>query len=67
MQLKTWAMAAAISAVGLATLAHSGATGVMKERMDTMGEMGDEMKRLTPMMRGQTAYTRTSCATRLTR
>lgn len=56
MQLKTWAMAAAISAVGLATLAHSGATGVMKERMDTMGEMGDEMKRLTPMMRGQTAY-----------
>lgn len=56
MQMKIWITAVAISAVGLAALAHSGATGVMKERMDAMGEMGDAMKRLTPMMRGQTAY-----------
>ncbi len=54
--MKIWITAIAISGVGLAALAHSGATGVMKERMDAMGEMGDAMKRLAPMMRGQTGY-----------
>ncbi len=56
MKAKFWISAFAASSVGLAALAHSGATGVMKERMDAMGEMGDEMKRLAPMMRGQTEY-----------
>ena len=56
MNAKIWMTALVASSVGLAALAHSGATGVMKERMDAMGEMGDEMKRLAPMMRGQTAY-----------
>lgn len=56
MGLKIWIPAIAMASVGLAALAHSGATGVMKERMDAMGEMGDAMKVLTPMMRGQTAY-----------
>ena len=56
MNTKIWMTALVASSVGLAALAHSGATGVMKERMDAMGEMGDEMKRLAPMMRGQTEY-----------
>ena len=56
MQLKVVISAALLAATGLAALAHSGATGVMKVRMDAMGEMGDEMKRLAPMMRGQTEY-----------
>ncbi|KIN76949.1 Cytochrome c, class II [Sulfitobacter mediterraneus KCTC 32188] len=45
-----------LTTIGIAAFAHSGATGVMKERMDAMGEMGEAMKRLTPMLRGQTAY-----------
>ena len=56
MNTRIWMTALVASSVGLAALAHSGATGVMKERMDAMGEMGDEMKRLAPMMRGQTEY-----------
>ena len=56
MQLKVVISAALLAATGLAALAHSGATGVMKVRMDAMGEMGDEMKLLAPMMRGQTDY-----------
>ena len=45
-----------LTVLGFAAFAHSGATGMMKERMDAMGEMGDEMKRLAPMIRGQTEY-----------
>lgn len=56
MTAKIWVSAIVASSVGLAALAHSGATGVVKERMDAMGEMGKEMKRLAPMMRGQTEY-----------
>ncbi len=56
MNSKILITALVVSSVGLAALAHSGATGVMKERMGAMGEMGDEMKRLVPMMRGQTEY-----------
>ncbi len=53
---KTWIAGILATSIGAAALAHSGATGVMKERMDAMSEMGDAMKTLTPMMRGQTAY-----------
>jgi cytochrome c556 len=56
MKAKFWMTTLLASSVGLAALAHSGATGVMKERMDAMDEMGEAMKRLTPMMRGQTEY-----------
>ncbi|WP_120505446.1 c-type cytochrome [Sulfitobacter mediterraneus] len=56
MRLRLVMVAFSLTTLGLAAFAHSGATGVMKERMDAMGEMGDAMKRLTPMMRGQTAY-----------
>lgn len=41
---------------GAAALAHSGATGVVKERMDGMVALGNVVKELTPMMRGQTPY-----------
>ena len=37
-------------------LAHGGATGVIKERMDLMGNLKGAMKALKPMMRGQEDY-----------
>ncbi|TRD15149.1 c-type cytochrome [Palleronia caenipelagi] len=56
MNMKAWLVALALSSSAFAAFAHSGAMGVTKERMDAMGEMGDAMKRLTPMMRGETDY-----------
>lgn len=35
---------------------HGGATGIVKERMDLMGVIGDAMKTLTAMMRGKEPY-----------
>lgn len=46
----------AAMAVGGAALAHSGATGVVKERMDAMVAMAEAMKVIVPMSRGQVAY-----------
>jgi len=37
-------------------LAHSGASGVVKQRMDAMSEMGKTIKDLAAMMRGERAY-----------
>ena len=37
-------------------LAHSGATGVVKERMDGMAAMQKAVKAVTPIMRGQVEY-----------
>lgn len=37
-------------------LAHSGATGIVKERMDGMAAMQKAVKAVTPIMRGQVAY-----------
>lgn len=39
-----------------AALAHGGATGVVKERMDGMMAMGDAVKSLSAMMRGEEDY-----------
>lgn len=39
-----------------AALAHGGATGIVKERMDAMDEMGDVMKSLSSIMRGDKDY-----------
>ncbi|MCK0141967.1 cytochrome c [Aliiroseovarius sp. F20344] len=44
------------SVIAMAALAHGGATGIVKERMDGMGVMKEAVKVLTPMMQGQTAY-----------
>ena len=56
MGMRIWISAIAMTSIGLAAFAHSGATGGMKERMDAMSEMGEAMKTLTPMMRGQTGH-----------
>lgn len=47
----TLALAAAVTA-----LAHTGATGIVKERMDAMGVMGKVVKSLAPIMRGDVPY-----------
>ena len=46
---------AAISITG-AALAHGGATGIVKERMDGMSAMGSAVKVLSEMMRGNIDY-----------
>ncbi|KNG95678.1 c-type cytochrome [Pseudaestuariivita atlantica] len=50
----TLAVVASLSA-GIA-LAHSGATGVVKQRMDGMAAMQKAVKAITPIMRGQVDY-----------
>jgi len=47
---------AAIASLSAAAFAHSGATGVVKERMDAMKSMGDAIKRIKPMMSGEAGY-----------
>lgn len=44
-----------IIASGLA-FAHSGASGIVKERMDMMGEIGDSMKIIGTMIKGESDY-----------
>lgn len=39
-----------------AAVAHGGATGIVKERMDSMSAMGKVIKTLSAMMRGETDY-----------
>jgi len=41
---------------GTDALAHGGATGVVKERMDLIGEMAKAMKSIAAMMKGKEAY-----------
>ena len=50
------AAAAATAVVGAAAFAHSGATGVVLERMMGMSAMRDAMGALTPMMQGTAPY-----------
>ncbi len=56
MKLNVWLSAAIAASFGFAVFAHSGATGIVKERMDGMVAMGDAIKTITPMMRGQVTY-----------
>ncbi|PCJ08029.1 MAG: cytochrome C [Rhodobacteraceae bacterium] len=44
------------SLIAVSALAHGGATGIVKQRMDGMGAMKSSMKLLAPMMRGKTTY-----------
>ena len=57
---KSWITGSTIAAaVALATVtafAHGGATGIVKERMDLMGDLGKNMKSLKSMMSGESAY-----------
>ena len=45
-----------LAASATVALAHSGATGIVKERMDAMSEMSKTVKVLATMMRGEKAY-----------
>lgn len=54
--LKMTTGVALVSLFAAAALAHDGATGIVKERMDGMSAMKDSMKILTPMMQGKTPY-----------
>ena len=58
MKRKILFSAAAIAVVGLAAgaIAHTGATGVVKERMAAMESIGASMKSLNAMMRGRESY-----------
>ena len=49
-------MALAASAVAAVALAHSGATGVVLERMNGMTAMRDTVAELAPMMQGEVPY-----------
>lgn len=47
------------SGLGLgAVWAHSGATGIVKERMDAMTEIGDSVKSVGQMLKGEAPYNR---------
>lgn len=56
MKITVFSAVIATVAIAGAVWAHSGATGVVKERMDGMMAMGKSIKAITPMMRGQTDY-----------
>lgn len=46
----------AVTALSAAALAHGGATGIVKQRMDAMSAMSNAVKSLTVMMRGEVPY-----------
>ena len=57
MMKRTMILAAiAVTGTAVAALAPSGATGVVKDRMEAMKAMGDAVKTVTPMMRGEAEY-----------
>ena len=41
------------------TFGHSGATGIVKERMDSMKELGKQSKLVTKMFKGQSTFDKT--------
>ena len=47
------ALGAALLGAAAGALAHDGATGIVKERMDAMGELGDHAKAVGDMLKGQ--------------
>ncbi|MCK0166199.1 cytochrome c [Jannaschia sp. S6380] len=56
MRTKISLLALAGSMAAAAALAHTGATGVVLERMQAMSEMAKGVKAVTPMMRGTAPY-----------
>lgn len=56
MKTSTILAALAVTGTAAAAFAHGNATGIVKERMEAMEAMGDAVKAVTPMMRGETAY-----------
>lgn len=53
---RTLALAAAVVFPAALALAHGGATGIVKERMDLMDAIGKAHKKLTAMFKGVEAY-----------
>lgn len=53
---KTILIAVATSSVAVTALAHGGATGIVKDRMDAMMAMGKSVKAVAPMMRREIPY-----------
>ena len=56
MKMKSLLGGIAMSAIGIAALAHNGATGVTLERMNGMVALRDVMRQMAPMMQGQSSY-----------
>lgn len=53
---KTAVVAAVSAFLSGAVFAHSGATGIVKQRMDGMVALRDAVREVTPIMRGQVDY-----------
>lgn len=53
---KTVLIALTTSSLAVTALAHGGATGIVKERMDAMMAMGKSVKTIAPMMRREIPY-----------
>ena len=49
-------IAACVTALAGAAFAHSGATGIVKERMDAMSDIGKSMKTLGAFIKGEKDY-----------
>lgn len=50
------ALSVMVAIASASALAHGGATGVVKQRMDAMGTIGDAVKVIGQMLRGTTEY-----------
>lgn len=54
---KTFVISALVAgSTAIAALAHGGATGIVKDRMDAMANMGKAVKAVSPMMQGSATY-----------
>ena len=56
MKIKRIIASAAAIGIASAAIAHTGATGIVKERMVAMSAMGDAVKAIAPMMSGEATY-----------
>ncbi len=56
MEWKAVSAGCALALVATVALAHSGAKGVVKDRMTAMKDLAATMKAMAPMMRGQAPY-----------
>ncbi|MDT0684069.1 MULTISPECIES: c-type cytochrome [Roseobacteraceae] len=56
MKLKTILAASVATSIGIGAVAHTGATGIVLERMQAMSAMGDAVKSVTPIMKGEQNY-----------
>ena len=52
----TLPVAMILTVISASGFAHQGATGIIKQRMDTMSEMADDMKSMGAMVKGKRAF-----------